>query len=350
MILELFEIYYIEGHLAIKLSALKKIVKFYSDHFLLSYLKKLLKKGIRFAYKWKKNWYVLIPKTPITTSIDKPFQETKDKTYDVNFELPNGTKAQFNWQQVLNNSPPEIKSFFLQSTKKIVFQNNQLFLVGFYPATSDLNSSTLSPKNLTSPKLLSSKSFPATTEYKYGYYIKYKETRMSTFDPGTSGLLSSTQLPAAFFEVCRALDAAENARNGANPGLAPQRNISTTVSFDTGTIAVAATLPITVAIGAGGKVDITASDYLGAGYADFDVTANGDGDLTSDTLPEVFVEIATLLSNAEKAVTPAENQPDNVQVSFDLEEGLATVSANLPFNSDAAANGDVTVHAIDYLP
>ena len=35
---------------------------------------------------------------------------------------------------------------------------------------------------------------------------------------------------------------------------------------------------------------------------------------------------------------------------FDLEEGSATISANLPFTSAAASDGAVTVVAIDYLP
>ncbi|MCC5669883.1 hypothetical protein LC653_40285 [Nostoc sp. CHAB 5784] len=155
-----------------------------------------------------------------------------------------------------------------------------------------------------------------------------------------------TQVPQAFFEICRALDAAENTRNGANPGLPPRRNLSTTVSFDTGTVAVAATIPITTNIQTNGSIDIVASDYLGSTYSVF---ANGGGDLKSDTLPEALLEMASILAAAEKAVTPAENQPNNVQIQFDIETGSATISANLPFNTAAATNGDVTIHAIDYL-
>lgn len=223
-----------------------------------------------------------------------------------------------------------------------------MFVSGFISEAFELNSSTLSPKNSTSFVPLSQGEFRATSEYKYGYYITYNPLLMSIFDPGTSTLLNSTQLPAAFFEVCRALDAAENNRNGANPGLPPQRNISTTVSFDTGTIAVAATIPVTVSIGAAGVVTMTASNYLGATYGAFDVGAGG-GDLTSDTLPETLLEMATLLANAEKAVTPAENQPNNIQISFDLETSTATIAANMPFTSSAAADGAVEIIAIDYL-
>ncbi|MCC5624452.1 hypothetical protein [Nostoc sp. CHAB 5715] len=95
-----------------------------------------------------------------------------------------------------------------------------------------------------------------------------------------------------------------------------------------------------------GSIDIVASDYLGSTYSVF---VNGGGDLNSDTLPEALLEIASVLAATEKAVTPTENQPNNVQIQFDIETGNATISANLPFNTAAASNGDVTIHAIDYL-
>jgi hypothetical protein len=169
---------------------------------------------------------------------------------------------------------------------------------------------------------------------------------MSTFDPGTDGTLKATQLPAAFFEIARALDAAEQDRNGANPGLTPRRNIATTVSFDTGTISVAATLPIIPTPQTDGSIKIAVQDYLGSTYSEFD---NGGGDLGSDSIMEAFLEIASLLAAAEKAVTPTDSQPNNVQVNFDLEAGNSTISANIPFTSVAASNGDVTIKAIDYL-
>ena len=207
-------------------------------------------------------------------------------------------------------------------------------------------SSTLTPKNVFEFIPPNLGDFPATTDYKYGYYIIYDETKMSIFDPGTSESLKSTQVPQAFFEVCRALDAAENARNGANPGLTPRRNLSTTVSFDTGTIAVAATIPIVVSIQSDGTIQVVANDYLGGTYSTF---ANGGGDLTSSNLIAAFLETASMLSAAEKAVTPIENQPNNIQIQVDVEAGSATVSGNLPFTTLAASNGDVTIHAIDYL-
>lgn len=226
----------------------------------------------------------------------------------------------------------------------IVVVNKQLVI----PVSSSVavGSSPLSSKTLINFIPSNQGSFPATTDYKYGYYIHYDPNKMSIFDPGTAGTLKSTQLPQAFFEVARSLDAAENLRNGANPGLPPRRNLSTTVSFDTGTIAIAATLPISTSIQTGGSVGVVVSDYLGTTYSAF---TNGGGDLTSDTLPEALLEIGSLLAAAEKAVTPAENQPNNVQIIFDLETSSATISANLPFTTSAGTTGNVVIIAIDYL-
>ncbi|MBE9215688.1 hypothetical protein IQ247_23985 [Plectonema cf. radiosum LEGE 06105] len=342
MIAELIELHSIQGRLAIKLKDFKRIIKFYSESFLIKYLKRLLKKKLVIAYKYKKNWYIFLPKSPITKAT-RPNQFIPANKE--NFVTPSGRIAEFDWQKVLDQSPREIQDFFLQGSSNTITRNGSLYVTGLVRQGVDLNSSTVAPKSTTSLTPFAQNSFPATLEYKYGYYIKYNEALMSVFDPGVSGLVKSTNIPAAFFEICRALDAAENARNGANPGLPPQRNISTTVSFDTGTIAVAATIPVTATVGADGVIQLTAVNYLGATYGAFVL----DGDMTSDTLPEAMVEIATLLSNTEKSITPAENQPDNVQVQFDLETGSAVISANLPFTSRSETDGAVTVIAIDYL-
>ncbi len=169
---------------------------------------------------------------------------------------------------------------------------------------------------------------------------------MSVFAPGVAGTLKSVTEPSALFELARALDASENARNGANPGLAPKRNIATTISFDTGTIAIAASLPVATSVVADGSIQLVASDYLGAPYSDF---VNGGGDLTSTNLVRAFAEMAQTLSASEKAVTPVDDQPNNVQVEVDFEAGTLTVSANLPFSTSTTAAGFVVIEASDYL-
>ncbi|MBD2412210.1 hypothetical protein FACHB389_35920 [Nostoc calcicola FACHB-389] len=328
-------VYEVNGKQAIKLSSFAKIVN-YSDTYLLEVIKNLFKKSIYIAYKWKRNYYVFLPQKP-------RIQSDGSKTIPLDtVETPSGDELTIDWEAALNYLPSATDRIFTLQNNFIVWRET-LYIVSSSHAA---HSSTLVPKNAFEFVPLNLGKFPATTDYKYGYYISYDPNKMSTFDPGTSGTLKSTQIPQAFFEVCRALDAAENSRNGANPGLTPRRNLSTTVSFDTGTVAVAATIPIGTSIQSDGTIKIVASDYLGGSYSAFD---NGDGDLTSSNIVAAFLETASLLSAAEKAVTPIENQPNNVQIQVDIEAGNATVSANLPFTTLAATNGDVTVHAIDYL-
>lgn len=341
--LEFDAVFVVNGRLAIKLQTFAKLLR-YSEIYLLRLIKKLAKKGIKIGFKWKRSWYIFLPTTPINKLINnkkKSHNNTNNSGSSATTSSENSIND--NWEDAIDELPVGITDSLTKTNFTITTINNQLVI---FTRFIDLVSSAVDPKKLNQQFPLSQQVFRSTTEYKYGYYIYYDEAKMSIFDPGDAGTLKSTQLPSALFEICRALDAAENTRNGANPGLTPRRNISTTVSFDTGTIAVAATIPVTPSIGAGGLIQLTASDYLGAPYSDF---ANGGGDLASDTLPEALLEMANLLAAAEKAVTPAENQPNNVQVQFDLETGSATISANMPFTTAAAANGDVTVHAIDYL-
>lgn len=298
---------------------------------------RLIKRKLLFAFKWKGTWYIFLPKKPITVL---PSGEVSDQS-DEEVELPNGRIMSLDWSEAIPELPENVSAAFSQNKFSFLSRQNTLYLI-----TSHTQSSTLSPKIQTEMFPLSLGSFRATTEYKYGYYISYNPTKMSVFNPGSAGTLKSVQLPAAFFEMCRALDAAEQDRNGANPGLPPRRNLSTTISFDTGTIAVAATIPVQVSVASNGSISVVAQDYLGATYTVFDPS---DGQLTSTNLITAFLELSNLLAAAEKAITPVENQPNNIQIAFDLEQSSATVSANMPFTTIAATNGDVTIHAIDYL-
>lgn len=354
--LELDNVFVINGRLAIKLSTFAKMLN-YSDTYLLKLIKKLLKLGIKIAFKWRKNWYIFLPKNKQINSINqiKNFNNNNSVSSGDIATNPSGSEINTDWNMAVNELPPDLSSNLERTIFTITSVNGRLVIptrsvsiqrYSFQGASSGVYSSALIPKNPISFVPSNLGQFRAMTDYKYGYYIIYDEAKMSTFNPGTSGTLNSTQIPQAFFEICRALDAAEKARNAANPGLPPRQNLSTTVSFDTGLIAVASTLPITTSIQTDGGVKVVVADYLGAAYSTF---ANGGGDLKSDTLPEALLEIASFLAAAEKAVTPAENQPNNVQISFDLEAGNATISANLPFNTSPANNGDVTIHAIDYL-
>lgn len=169
---------------------------------------------------------------------------------------------------------------------------------------------------------------------------------MSTFVTG-GGTLQSTTLPNALFEAARLLDYAETTRNASQPTLAPKQNISTTVDFATKSIAIAATIPATFAPNASGQVVVIASDYLGAPWSSFAPGTNGT--LKSANAVAAFVEVAQILSNGEKVVTPIEDQPNNVQVTIDAETATITVSANLPVEIGATEAGVVTLYAVDYL-
>jgi hypothetical protein len=311
---------------------------------------RFINKKILKAFKWKHTWYIFLPKKKVTTinassQIISPNQNEK-------VELPNGKNIDLNWSETIPQLPEDIAKKFKDNEFNFFVRDNELYIVlpivnrfkgtyAYQPVSLGVGS-----KNQSEIIPLPPLRFPATTDYRYGRYIFYEQSRMSVFANG-GGTLKSTQIPAAFFELCRELDAAEQNRNGANPGIAPRRNLSTTVSFDTGTIAVAATIPVIVSVAADGSIGLAAQDYLGATYSTFDPGTGGD--LTSTTVMAAFLEMSSLLAAAEKEVTPIDAQPNNIQISFDLEAGNATVSANLPFTTLGATNGDVTIHAIDYL-
>ncbi|MBD2692637.1 hypothetical protein [Anabaena catenula] len=334
---EFYEVYMIDNRRAVPLQAYARLLN-YSPGYLIALVKKLRQRRIYIGVKWRKYWYIFLPNISRIQSPNRSVELT---------ELPSGQQIDVdaNWEKVAEVEPdiaPVQKNENSNNRPPLILTVNQNRTLGIVVNTS----SGLIPKMGTPLVGVQNQQYRATTEYSYGNYINYDPNKMSTFDPGTSGTLKSTQIPQAFFEVCRALDAAENTRNGANPGLPPRRNLSTTASFDTGTIAVAATIPIVTTIQADGTIQIAGSDYLGSTYSTF---ANGGGGLESTNIVAAFLETASLLSAAEKAVTPVENQPNNVQIQIDVEAGSVVVSANLPFTTVAASNGDVTIKAIDYL-
>ena len=167
----------------------------------------------------------------------------------------------------------------------------------------------------------------------------------STFT-STGSSLTATHLPAALFEAARLLDAAENSRNAANPGIAAKQNISVTVDFGTRTAAIAATIPATFGVDTAGKLSIDASDYLGAPYSTFTV---GSGQVKSADVVSAFVEVAQYTAAAEKQITPIEDQPNNVQITMDAETTSITINANLPITTSAGTGGEVIIDAVDYL-
>lgn len=161
----------------------------------------------------------------------------------------------------------------------------------------------------------------------------------------TGSSLQSDTIPAALIEAALLVDAAEKARNGANPGITPKNNISLTFSSDDGTANIAATLPVDVTIGTDGSVKYLPKDYLGGTYAVF----TPGGAVTATSRMAAFVQVAQLLSAAEKAIQPAEDQPNFIQVESSSETGTITITASLPYTSTLDAAGSLLITALDYL-
>jgi hypothetical protein len=167
---------------------------------------------------------------------------------------------------------------------------------------------------------------------------------MSTIITTGSSLKADTK-PAAVLEAALLLDAAEKSRNGANPGITPKNNVSITFSSDDGTAVLTATLPVDVTIGSDGSVSYAPKDYLGGSYAAF--TAGGD--VTATNRMAALVQVAQILSASEKAVQPAEDQPNFIQIESSSEAGTITIAAAMPITQTIDTAGNVVTEALDYL-
>ncbi len=168
---------------------------------------------------------------------------------------------------------------------------------------------------------------------------------MSAYSNTGSGITATTKA-AAFVEVCRLLNEAEIARNAANPGLTAKNNVTMSASFDNKTFSIAASLPIQNVLDTTGKMVLDAVDYLGTLYSVF---VPGTGQAKSTDLPSLLLEIAQILSAAEKAITPEADQPNNIQLTYDNESGVATITGNIPFTATIGAAGVVSLTALDYV-
>lgn len=340
-VVEFNEVFSVNNRLAVKLTTLAKLLK-YSDVYLLQLVKRLLKRGIKIGFKWQRNWYIFLPTVPVSQLLDRKKQDKNSGSNDIAI-TPSGdsTNINDNWQQAIDELPSGVTEQIQKTNFNVVTIRNQLYVPTF---ATEVLSSGLGAKNLPQLVLLNQGFFPSIKEYIYGRYIIYKDGKVSTFNNG-GGTLKSDNLPAALFEVARELDASEQERNGANPGLTPRRNLTTTISFDTGTIAIAASLPCVFSIGAGGTQSVSLQNYLGTTWTEFN--AGTGGSLSSTNVISAFLEVASLLATAEKSIQP--DEPNNVQIQYDQEAGTATIAANLPFTTEQGANGEVTIIAIDYL-
>lgn len=164
----------------------------------------------------------------------------------------------------------------------------------------------------------------------------------STFDKGTAGTMAATTLPAALAEIAARVEAAEAAITTNTPN-----NVQLIADLDNQLLSITASLPITSTLSSG-SIQISATDYINTagGTSTF---AGGGGDAAATHLAAAFLEIAQLVQEAE-AASSAIPQPNNVQVSIDLDNNLASINAALPSSLAVnSSNGKLEVTATDYL-
>jgi len=326
----LWEVHVIDGQLALTVKAFAFFL-----HYSEEYINQLIKQKKLKAFTWRHISYIFIPRLPVT-------KLPKNERIAV-IKLPTTQKLTIDWVQYTGDykAPPPV-----QTLRDFQINTSQDLQTGKERILNASIGQTVLPLVPKPRPLLRAYSYPSILEWQIGKFIIYSGHKpMSIFVNG-GGTLHSTHKPSALLEAAILLDAAENARNGANPGLPPKRNIVTQISFDTGTVSIAATLPITQSL-VGGTPKITITDYLGTTYSTY--SPGTAGDTASTTIMGAFVEVAASLSNAEKLVTPIGDQPNNVQVIYDMESEVATITAALPFTYSIATNGDPTVTAVDYL-
>ncbi|BAU63031.1 hypothetical protein STA3757_03860 [Stanieria sp. NIES-3757] len=163
---------------------------------------------------------------------------------------------------------------------------------------------------------------------------------MSTFDPGTSGTLKSTTIPAAFVEAVTVLQNREAAIT-----TNPPDNVTVSIDVDNQLATLALTLPITFSLDGTGKPVVTASDYL-TSLSGSNTFVNGSGDLASSNLTAAVLELAQTLHAAEKVEDP---EIDNIQISYDLENSQANMSASIPLTVAVNSSGKLEVTVTDYV-
>jgi hypothetical protein len=166
---------------------------------------------------------------------------------------------------------------------------------------------------------------------------------MSAINTTGSSLKADTKA-SAFLEACLLLDNAEKARNSANPGIAPKNNVSVTFSSEEGLAQITIQLPAAPTSTGAGLV-YSPTDYLGGVYGAF----TSGGDVTAVTIMSAVSQVAHILSAAEKAVQPVEDQPNNVQIESSSENGFITITATVPVTQSIDADGNIKFVALDYV-
>lgn len=74
-----------------------------------------------------------------------------------------------------------------------------------------------------------------------------------------------------------------------------------------------------------------------------------DGAIKSTNAPAALVELATLITEAEKLV-PVETRPERVSCTYSWETGEFTIAATIPGVGAVDATGKPVITPTDYLP
>ncbi len=164
----------------------------------------------------------------------------------------------------------------------------------------------------------------------------------SVFNKGTSGTMQSSTLPAALSEIAARVAAAEAAITNNTPN-----NVQLLADLENGLLNITASLPVTTSL-SGGQIQISANDYINTagGTSTF---SGGGGDAQATHLAAAFLEIAQLVQEAEAASTLIPT-PNNVQVSVNLDNEIATINAAIPVTLAVnSSSGKLEITAVDYL-
>jgi hypothetical protein len=157
---------------------------------------------------------------------------------------------------------------------------------------------------------------------------------MALFTPGAGGTLKSTIWEGALLEGALTLQNVE-ALTVNEP--TPLDNMNVSIDTSDGTASITYNAPLTVSVNPSGQIVFTGFDYSDTSFA--------PGDLNSTNLPAAVLEMFQQISTLE-----ADQNLDNVQVTYDAELLIATCTATIPVTlSVNPTDGSLKVDAAEYI-
>lgn len=160
---------------------------------------------------------------------------------------------------------------------------------------------------------------------------------MADFVSGTGTITASTLEGAALVATQMLQDLEESTPD--NPD-----NIA--VNYFTGdkTVQIQWNVPITASVATDGKLLISAANYVD--YPDFEPGTTIKSTQLPQAVLEIFQNLQTLEKSQENPEDPGAN--NKVQISYNVDNLIGTVTAELPIAFNATA-GSVVIDAVEYL-